>query len=74
MGWEKDERERGRQEDRWTDEDVVCIQWNITQPSKNSDIFPFSNMGGMDLEGIVLSEVTQTEKGKSRMIPFICRI
>ena len=53
---------------RWADKEVVCTQWNITQPSKKSEIFPFNNMDGMDLEGIMLSEVSQTEKGKYHMI------
>ena len=28
----------------------------------------------MDLKGIILSEISQTEKDKDCMIPFICRI
>ena len=40
---------------------------------KHDEVLPFAATG-MDLEGIVLSEVSQTEKGKYRMIPFICRI
>ena len=47
-------------------------QWNITQPLKN-EILPFVTTG-MDLDGIILSEISQAEKDKKRMIPLICGI
>ena len=47
-------------------------QWNITQPSKN-EIMPFSETW-MDLEFIILGEVSQTEKDKYHMISLICGI
>ena len=40
---------------------------------KRNEIMPFVATW-MDLEIIVLSEVSQTEKDKYHMIPLICRI
>ena len=40
---------------------------------KKNKILPFSTTW-MDLEGIMLSEISQTEKGKYRMISLICGI
>ena len=40
----------------------IYTQWNITQPLKN-EILPFVTTW-MDLEGIILSEISQTEKDK----------
>ena len=37
------------------------IQWNITQPKKSNVILPFATPS-MDLEGIMLSEISETEK------------
>ena len=55
-------------------EDVVhihtYIQWNISQPLKN-EILPFATTR-MDLEGIMLSEISQTEKNKYRTVSLIC--
>ena len=53
----------------------VCVytQWNITQPLKKDEILPFSATG-MDLEGIMLSEISPTEKDKYCMISLICEI
>ena len=51
---------------RWMNKDVryiyIYTQWNITQPLKN-EILPFVTTW-MDLEGIILSEISQTEKEK----------
>ena len=41
--------------------------WNITQPQKVNEILPFA-ITWMDLEGITLSEISQTEKDKYHMI------
>ena len=44
------------------DKENVCIgiQWNIIQPLKRGDILPFATIW-MDLKGIMLSEISQTE-------------
>ena len=49
------------------------IQWNITRPLKKDEILPFA-MTWMDLEVIMPSEISQTEKDKYRMISLICGI
>ena len=53
-------------------EDVVYIQWNITQPLKRKKNAIAATW--MDLEMIILSEVNQTEKDKYHMISLICGI
>ena len=40
---------------------------------KENEILPFETMW-MDLEGIVLNEISQTEKDKYCMLSFICGI
>ena len=40
---------------------------------KNDENLPFGTTW-MDLEGIMLSEISQTEKDKCQMISLICRI
>ena len=66
-------------------EDVVCMcvctytymyigtRWNIIQPLKRKAVFPFATTR-MDLEGMMLSETSQTEKDKYYMVSFICGI
>ena len=39
----------------------IHIQWNITQPLKRTKCLPFVATW-MDFEGIILSEISQTEK------------
>ena len=46
------------------------IQWNISHKKK---ILPFAT-AWMDLEDIMLSDISQTEKDKYHMISFICGI
>ena len=41
--------------------------------TKKNEVLPFAAIW-MDLEGIVLSEISQTEKDKYCMISLICRI
>ena len=40
---------------------------------KKNEIFPFAATW-MDLEGIMLSEISQTEKDKYHMISLVCGI
>lgn len=42
-------------------DDRIRKRWTITQPSKRNEISPFLTTR-MDPEGVVLSEVNQTEK------------
>ena len=44
----------------------IYIQWNIIQPSKNK-ILPFA-MTWIELAGIMLSEISQSEKNSYHMI------
>ena len=48
-------------------------QWNITQPQKKNEILVFATTW-MKLESIMLSEISQSEKDKYRMISLICGI
>ena len=49
---------------------TIYIQWNTTQPhTRKNEILPFATTW-MDLEGIMLSEISQTEKDKYFMIPL----
>ena len=51
----------------------VCVYtWNTTQSSKN-EILPFATMW-MEPEGIMLSEISQSEKDNYHMISLICGI
>ena len=47
-------------------------KWNINQPLKN-EIWPSATIW-MDLEGIMPSKISQTEKDKYHMIPLICGV
>ena len=51
----------------------IYIQWNITQPIKKNDIMPFVATW-MELETLILSEVSQKEKDKHHMILLISGI
>ena len=50
----------------------ICIQWNITKPQKKNELIP-SAPTWIDLEIVILSEVSQTEKDKY-YISLICLI
>ena len=49
----------------------IQIQRNITRPSKNENL-PFA-MTWIELEGIMLSEINQSEKDNYHMITLICK-
>ena len=53
--------------------DVVHIHNGILLSHKANDIVPFPATW-IDLEVIILCEVSQTEKDKYHMIPLICGI
>jgi len=48
-------------------------EWNITQPQKKNEILP-SATTWMDLEGIMLSEISQPEKDKYQVVSLISGI
>ena len=54
-------------------EDVVHIYGRILLSHKKNEIMPFVATW-MDLEIIILSEVSQTEKENYHMISFMCGI
>ena len=54
-------------------EDVVHVYSGILLSHKKNEIMPFA-VTWMDLEIIILSVVSQTEKGKYHMISFIYEI
>ena len=56
-----------------SDLDVVHIYNGILLSRKKNEIMPFTVIW-MDLEIMILSEVSQTEKDKYHMISFICGI
>ena len=60
---------------RWMDEDDVVYIYTMEYYSaiKKNEILPFAAMW-MDLEGIMLSEISQTEKDKHYMVSLICGI
>ena len=54
-------------------EDVVCIHNGILLSHKKDDIMPFAATW-MELETLILSEVSQKEKDKYHMISLISGI
>ena len=48
-------------------------QWNTTQPEKKNEIMPFKATW-VDLETLIVSEVSQKEKDKYHMISLISGI
>ena len=51
----------------------VCIKYEYYSAIKKNEIMPFAATW-MDLEMIILSELSQTEKDKYHMISLICGI
>ena len=50
------------------------MQWNITQPNKRPyKMLPFATTW-LDMNGIMLNEIRQTEKDKYCMLSLICGI
>jgi hypothetical protein len=49
----------------------VYTQWNFIQPQKKNEILSFSSKW-MELENIILSEVSQAQKVKIHMFSVIC--
>ena len=54
-------------------EDVLCIYNGIFLSHKKNEIMPFS-VTWMQLEIVILNEVSQTEKDKYHLISLICGI
>ena len=59
--------------DRGMGKDVVHIYNGILLSHKKNEIMPFAATG-MDLEIVILSEVSQTKTDKYHMIPLTCGI
>ena len=59
--------------DRGMGKDVVHIYNGILLSHKKNGIIPFA-ASGMDLEVIILSEISWKEKDKYHIISFICGI
>ena len=59
--------------DRGIDKNDVMYIYNGILTIKNNEIMPFAATW-MDLEIIILSEVSHTEKGKYHMISLLCGI
>jgi hypothetical protein len=51
----------------------ICIQWNFIQPQRRMKLLSFSGKW-MELENIILSEVSQVQKAKGCMFSLICGI
>ena len=58
---------------RWMDKEDVVYTYNAILAIKKNDTLPFATTR-MDLEGITLSEISQTEKDKHYVISLICGI
>ena len=48
-------------------------QWNIIQPLKRGGVLPFVT-AWMNVEGIMLSKISQMEEDKYRMVSLMCGI
>ena len=59
--------------DEWIKMWYIKIQWSISHKKKNNKILSFIT-AWMVLQGIMLSEINQTEKDKYHMISLICNL
>ena len=59
--------------DRRVDKEDVAHIYNGILATKRNEILPFATTW-MDLEGIMLNEISQTEKDKYCMMSLICGI
>ena len=59
---------------KWVDKTMgTFIQWNSMRPLKKKKMFLFATVW-MDLENIILSEISQSKKDKYHTISYICGI
>ena len=55
---------------RWMDKDVdIWNIWNVIQLRKRMNFLPFATIW-MDLENIIFSEISQSEKAKCQILLF----
>ena len=51
----------------------MYIQWNVNQPLKKDEMLPFT-MIWIELEGIMLSQTSQSEKDNHHMFSLLWEI
>ena len=64
---------KGPSTDNWIRKCGIYTQRNTTQPQKRDDIMPFAATW-MELETLILSEMSQKDKDKDHMISLITGI
>jgi hypothetical protein len=52
--------------EEWT-KNGICLLWNVTLPQKKKNM----QYVAMNFEDVTLSEITQAQKGKYCIIPFL---
>lgn len=68
--WVKTGKHRQQQQQQQTTTGGTCTEWDATRPGKVS---PFVTTW-VDLEGVILRNTGQTEKGKYHMTSLVCGI